>query len=248
MVQPLIAEGFFSDQDLLQQGLTSRFLPTAPVTTAGTRMGHDPHPDSAGHIKRYGAILLDLLERPLPLVEGKLNELNPRLLPLSPGVEDLWRGFRDSIEPQLAPGGDLLPIVSLANKLPEHASRLAAIRTVIEDFDAVAVSDERFYDCIRISEHFAAEALRLFESGQTNPDLVLAHKLLTWLHTKWREKEPSGLVTPCNVYQFGPGAIRDKDSANRGIDILVDHGWLVRIEGGAKVDGFFRRDAFMTVG
>jgi hypothetical protein len=57
--------------------------------------------------------------------------------------------------------------------------------------------------------------------------LVLAEKLLTWA-------QPHEVIYLRQVYQFGPNSFRDAKTARRRIvSILVEHGWLVRIKGGA---------------
>jgi hypothetical protein len=57
----------------------------------------------------------------------RLNELEPRWLPLSPEARVLWVGFADHVEASVGSGGDMEAIRGLANKLPEHAARLAAV-------------------------------------------------------------------------------------------------------------------------
>lgn len=82
MAQSAVAAVMLSDPMLLNQGLLSRCLVTAPESNAGSRLWHDPATDSDAAMKRYGARILGILEKPLPLVEGKTNELSPRALPL----------------------------------------------------------------------------------------------------------------------------------------------------------------------
>ena len=49
------------------------------------------------------------------------------------------------------------------------------------------------------------------------------------------------------VYQHGPGAIRDKDTARRIVRILEQHGWLRKLPDGTVVEGAPRRDAWDVV-
>lgn len=125
MTQPDVADMVLSDRLLADQGLLSRLLVTAPDTAAGTRLWRDADPASDVAVKRYGARLLDVLEAPLPLADGKPNELSPPRMFLSPQARRQWIRFADHIERQIGPGGDLEPIRGLANKLPEHAARSA---------------------------------------------------------------------------------------------------------------------------
>src|SRR5262249_48680012 len=127
MVQPAVATILFQDGLLLGQGILSRILVTAPESAAGKRMPR-PEPDGTDEaIKKYGSLLLKILERPLQLAAGKVNELEPRTVPLSKDAIELWNRFVANIENSIGPGGDLEPIKGLANKLPEHAARLAAV-------------------------------------------------------------------------------------------------------------------------
>src|SRR6185295_4257432 len=103
---------------------------------AGTRFQRDERPETDGDLKRYGARLLDILETPLPLASGKANELAPRALPLSPEARRLWSAFADHVEKSIAPNGELERVRGLANKLPEHAARLAAVLALVRDIDS----------------------------------------------------------------------------------------------------------------
>jgi len=59
----------------------------------------------------------------------------------------------------------------------------------------------------------------LFYTAKTNPDLVLAERVLTWLRT--RECPDNHLVSLPDVYQFGPNSVRDKGTAERILGIGV---------------------------
>ena len=93
-------------------------------------------------------------------------------------------------------------------------------------------------------QHHAAEALRLARAGITDPDLLLANWLLEWLMVAW----PEAVVSLPDIYQRSLNAIGDKATAARIVGILSDHGWLAKIEGGAKVAGVKRRDAWAIHG
>jgi len=106
--------------------------------------------------------------------------------------------------------------------------------------DAGEISAELMECGIELGRFYAGEALRLLEAGQGDPNLILAERLLAWLHA-----DPSREVTHlAEIYQLGPNAIRDKDTANRIVAILVDHGWLQRLKAGAEIGGRRRRDAW----
>ena len=242
MAQPDVAAVMLSDPMLLNQGMLSRCLVTAPASNAGSRMWRDPVTSSDDAIKRYGAQLLTILERPLPLAAGKTNELSPCVLPLAPEARKMWIDFADSIETQIRPDGALAPVKGLANKLPEHAARLAAVPALVADITAAVLGPEFMAAGIMLAQHYAAEALRLFEASRVNADLMLAQRLLDWLR-QW----PGPAISLPDIYQKGPNAIRDKATAARLVGILTDHGHLHQIDGGADIGGHHRRDAWQII-
>ena len=240
MAQPDVAAIMLSDRMLLSQGLLSRCLVTAPESISGTRVWREPSDSADAAIKRYGARLLQLLEQPLPIAEGKTNELAPRMLRLTTDARKLWIAFADAIERQIAPDGALSPVRGLANKLPEHAARLAGVLAIVSDADTSEIPAEQMAPGITLAQHYVAEALRLFEASRVSDDLRLAQKLLTWLLGSWNES----FVSLPNIYQEGPNSIRDKTTAARLVAILEDHGWLNRENSGAEIAGQHRRDAW----
>lgn len=53
--------------------------------------------------------------------------MKPRCFALSSGARGLWIAFSNHVEQAITPNGTLEPVRGLANKLPEHAARLAAV-------------------------------------------------------------------------------------------------------------------------
>ena len=121
---------------LADQGLLSRLLVSAPDPAAGSRFWSEPSPESFAALDQYRTHITSVLAAPLPVADGKRNQLCPRRLPLSPSARTAWIKFADHIEGLIAPGGELEPIRGLANKLPEHAARLAAVLTLIDEISA----------------------------------------------------------------------------------------------------------------
>jgi len=243
MSRPAVADLLFRDALLADQGLLSRLLVTAPDSAAGTRFQHDEQSSTERDLKRYGARLLDILETPMPLAPGKVNELDPRLLPLSPEARRRWSIFADHVELAIAPTGALEPVRGLANKLPEHAARLAAVLTLVRDINAAEIGLEELDAGIALAEHYAVEALRLFGASRVNADLRLARRLLDWLHHEWREP----VIALPVIYQRSLNAIGDQATARRLVAILEEHSWLVKLPAGAVVAGQRRREAWRIV-
>ena len=62
----------------------------------------------------------------------------------------------------------------LANKLAEHAARLAAIMALVDDLGAPEIGTNRMRAGIALAEHYATEALRLFGASRVNTDSAAA--------------------------------------------------------------------------
>jgi hypothetical protein len=242
MAQPDVAAIWMSDPLLIDQGIMSRVLTTAPESASGTRMWHDPSPESEVVMRGYGARLLDIMERPMQLEHGTINELTPRPLSLSTDARRLWIGFADHVERRLGAGGELEPIRGLANKLPEHAARIAAVLMLIRDIEAGKVAAAEIEAGIAIAQHYAAEALRLHGASRVTSELREAQRLLVWLHTAWR----GPVVSLPDIYRLGPGSIREAASARRAVTILADHGWIVSAPP-CEIEGTWRREVWRII-
>jgi hypothetical protein len=137
--------------------------------------------------------MAQILKEPLPLVQGK-KELIPRLLSLSEGASKLWTHYADHIEKQIGPNGPLELIKGLANKLPEHAARMAGVLTLIHNIESLEIDTNHLAKAIELSDFYANEALRIY--NQVRPDLILAQKLLDWLG-RWGMKIT--ISSPCPI-------------------------------------------------
>jgi hypothetical protein len=234
MAQPDAAARILADDVLLDQGFLSRLLVASPQSTTGTRFQKALSSETEPALRRYGARLLDILERAPVMMAGTRNALDPRRLEFDVDAKKEWLAFADYVEGQLAPGGPLEPIRGFANKLPEHVARIAGLLAYVDDPACASIDRNTLDQAIAIADFFTTEALRLFAAGPCSPELREAEKLLEWLQTTW--KEP--LIGLRTIYQFGPNSIRDKAAAKAAVGVLEDHGWLRKnTEPGPLVDG-----------
>lgn len=243
MVQPGVAAKMLSDAMLLDQGLLSRFLITAPETTAGTRFHKPEKPETVLHLQLYHQHILDILRKPLPLAEAKTNELDPPIISLTPAAAKAFYGFADHVEELIKPGGRMEPIISLANKLPEHAVRLAAVIALVEDINVSEITHLHMASGINLAQYYVVEAIRMLGEAIISPDVALAERLLAWLHHSWK----LDVVSLPDIYQRGLNAIGDKKTAKRIVDVLVDHGWMAAIPGGSIIEGVKRKDTWRII-
>lgn len=230
MIQPIVAQPVLSDSLLIQQGVLARFLNTWPESTAGQRPYEPVDLSCDPDLERYRKRISEIINLPLPLNDGKRNELKPKPLSLSGAAKTLWIKFHDTIERQLPDGKALAPIRAFANKAPQHAQRLAGTITTIDNVEAETVSIDQIGAGIDLVQFYISESLRLYNSSLLNPNLLLAQKLLTWA-------QQFDYVYLQKIYQFGPNAIREAETAKRIVRILEGHGWFIRVTSGIELDG-----------
>lgn len=193
---------------------------------------------------RYCAQIATILQTPLPRktdpVTGQpTNELMPRHLTVAPDGKVKWIHFHDWVQEHLRPDGIFRPISGIAAKAAEQALRLAATLAMVDDLNVPAITLEHVKNGIVLARFYLTEALRIFHTAKTNPDLLIAEKVLFWLRT--REATDMNLVSLPDVYQLGPNAVRDKATASKIMAIISDHGWIRPVEGGTEVGGKKRR-------
>ena len=227
MVQPSVAATFLSDPVLRDQGLLSRILVAAPESIAGTRQYRNTDPVDEAAIRAYAAHLLVILKTPWPLADDKRNELNPPALKLDAQAFEIWKAFYNRIERRCSKNGDLTGIVDVASKAAEQAARIAGVLTVIENKGAIdsngiaaEINAATMHNAVAIADWYVGEALRLHQSGCTNPDLIRAQLLLEWFWQRGGEADLRDII------RMGPPAERSKAAAEQTLRILISHRWV----------------------
>lgn len=244
MMQHQVSTAFLSDEQLTDQGLLSRVLVTAPDSIAGTRWWRDPTDEGQGAIARYEEKLLEILRHPLPLAKDTKNELTPPKLPFSADAKALYVTFVDEVEAQLGAEGSLRPICGFANKLPEHASRLAAVLAVFEDPAVEQLPGQAMARGIRLANFFAGELMRLKMAGWLDPTVAKAERLRLWVRDSWKEDH----ISVRAITQYAPPEFRKAAAENkRLVAILAEHGWLVPEPAGARLKEERAREAWRVV-
>ena len=245
MAQELVATKMLGDRELQNQGLVSRFLTAYPPSTMGTRFFRDPSDQSKQELASYYRRLSSLLDAPLPLAPNTRNELAPRQIDVSPGARSLAIAFSDSVEKGLATDGALRAVSDVANKAAEQATRLAAVLQLYGDIEAALVRPEAMEFGVALMRYYLDEAVRLRDGARIPEHLRIAARLWDWIERKWAQ--PFIYLTP--IYRKGPlRELRTKDAAERALKTLATHGYVLRVDGGALIDGAWRSEAWAIHG
>jgi hypothetical protein len=222
MVQPEAAARFLGDRVLRDQGLLSRFLVAAPESIAGTRLYRKTSPEDEAAIETYEARLLSVMDAELPLAEGRLNELEPRALPMSADATAAWTKFHDHVEMQCGIGEELVAIRDFALKAAEHAARIAGVLAMLESVHVPEIGVDAMECATKLLDWYLVEALRLARAARTDEKLLRAQDLLDWM-----AKSGVSEIDFRDIVRRGPAAVRTKDAAEDAIEILKAHGWVI---------------------
>lgn len=242
MIQPALSGQLFGNSILTGQGFLSRCLCSYPASTIGNRpyKAVDLSKDVA--TVAYFKAMEGILDKPLPIHDRPEMGLNTRAITLTSAAKSIWIAFHDHVEALQKPGGDLFPIIGFASKAAEHAARIAGVLSTFQNPDVTEIGTEYVEAGITIAQFYLGEALRLFHASNDNPLLTLAEECF-----RYGTEKTNGVIGLRNLYQFGPNAVRNKETAMQVITALEEHYRAVQIPGGAVVDGKKNRDAWRLV-
>lgn len=233
MFQPVLLDLLFGNAILGGQGFNARILAAYPASTIGTRLYRAIDLNQDPVMLRYFAHMMQILETPLPWEDPQdlRRGLKQREIVLAPDAMPAWIRFHDHMERLSAPGAALEPIKAHAAKAAEQAARLAGILAMTENLDTGVISKSAMHAGIKLIQFYVNEALRLHQGRADDPDIVLAEKVLAWGQAR------GGRFGATELYQFGPNAIRDKQTALRILNLLADHGLARTLPDGCVIDG-----------
>lgn len=239
MAQPVAARPLLADPQASGQGFLARFLITEPPSAIGTRLrrGHDPASDMA--LSAFSARLSGILETPMPTGDTP-QELAPVRLPLSPGARELLWRFHEAVEAAQATAGQMEHVRAYASKAAEQAARIAGVLTLWADLDAPEVTPQAMGWGVTLAQFYLGEARRLAEAGLVSEETAKAERLRIWLRDSW----PHGDVTPAEILNRGPNALREAKALAGPLSMLVKTGHLVPLEAGTVIRGKPRKEAY----
>jgi hypothetical protein len=230
MLQPEIATKLLSDRSLRDQGILSRLNIAAPESLSGQRFYRPINLDHQTAIKRFNDRVFDILQKSPPLAGKVKNELQPRVLKISPSGCELLHNFADNVEAELAKGASLENVRDVGAKAMENACRIAAVLAAFENLDCQEINEDCVTRGIKIADWYLNEAARLANSQVTDPNLQLAQRLLDWLQSQ-REKT-FGIR---DLLNRGPSPLRQKKILMPVLKELIDHNWITVVSERPKI-------------
>jgi putative DNA primase/helicase len=238
MIQPVLSPNVFGNRLISGQGFASRCLCCYPNTEIGNRKYKADDLSKDANIILYNDRMNEILGRALLLHAEPMMGLQPTILQMTDEAKQEWICFANDVETRQQAEGNLHQIKGFASKAAEHAARISGVLAVFQDPDTREVGIDAIRSGISIISFYLVEALRLFHSSADDPDLLIAQKVYDW------GLQQGGAIALADLYRLGPNPVRDKKTSIRMLSILMDHHQAMKIEGGATVNGKYRRDVW----
>lgn len=214
--EPTLRE-FFTRSGALARGtgFLARFLVAWPESTQGSRPFTEA-PKSWPHLAMFNSRIAEILKQPVPIDED--GALTPSMLPLTRDAKAAWIEFHDSIERELASGGELYDVRDVASKSADNAIRLAALFQIFEHGDSEAIGLDCFDGASRIVAWHLSESRRFFGEFALPPAVVDAARLDGWL-VGYCRRENKNAAGKNDTLQRGP--LRDGAALDAAISVLA---------------------------
>lgn len=259
MLQPDISLKLYSMKSILDIGWFSRLLVSYPESAIGTRFDpgnqepdveippNQPPTSDSGVLHWYNWTLFTIFSCPLPIGPGKPQELQPSKLYFDDEAKELWSMYHDLVESRQRSGNEYHSITGFASKMAEHASRIAGVMKLVENFnaykmnpDSVRVDSSTFVNATVIVDYFAEHLLNIINQGEDSVDLNNAIKLEAWLNNNVEGE----YVHSRMIERLGPSSLRGKQheiEREAAIGVLLNNGYLVRVPPGTVIKGIKTR-------
>jgi hypothetical protein len=253
MLQPSVATKLLDSPIFSGQGLTARMLVACPESTVGQRL-HRRTAEERAHeatsrkyVHQFAQRIKRCLETLYPHKEGDIQQLAPMAMRMTDDARAIWLDWTDEVERQSAPGGLLVPIVSLANKAGEHAARLAGTMAAFQYLngtghkDVIEVEDMR---CgLELMNYYLGQTLGLLGTLDDETEESRDYELLDKWVQEWGMTE--AFVCYTNIANDGPRRLRKrKDLIEKFMNRMIKLGVLVPMDEPQSIKGKVRRAAY----
>ncbi|MCR5219912.1 MAG: DUF3987 domain-containing protein [bacterium] len=227
MIQPVLAQDVYGNELYASQGFLCRFLHSWPEPL----MKLSDHVDverlqSVQDFYRACERLLGLQVRQDPDSGGILFDE----LALDDKAQTAWKSFKDDVEHNRGRDKKYEAVNGYAKRAAEQALRIAGCLSMAHDPASRVIGKETMEAGIVLAQWYLDEILRIALDDMTSPEILQAENLLHWLWEKAIKR-----TSVRQVLQFGPNALREKAKVEKAFNTLIEHRWLIPIEGGAEV-------------
>ncbi len=223
MAQSSARERFIqrTKDDVRGNGFLARFLYTKPASMCGHRISTGVEP-TREWIYRFEQRVVELLEM--------LPSENPTrvVLQFSFEAKKVLLDVSNDIESKMREGEYFHHARDHASKLVENIARVAAILHSFDSLDEGDISVATLREAINIVAFFSSEFMREFCKPPKH--IVDAEALWHWLNAKMYVM--TRYVRRNHILQYGPLAVRKKDTLNAALAYLMEEGYCCQFKAG----------------
>ena len=170
------------------------------------------------HVRATYSALIDSMVDRLGLPEDE-----PKPLYLSPEARGVLDEFRQTVEPDMAPGGKYEAFTGWASKLPGAVVRISGLLHAAKHPASVpeSIAADTVRDAIEIGWYLTAHARAAFDEMGMVQESADARYLAAWLRSERRTT-----VTIREIRIRHRGRLKTEDRTRAAVAVLVDHGFL----------------------
>jgi hypothetical protein len=223
--QPDVLIGMGKNRVFRVRGFLARMKFSVPRSMVGYRSNNaEPVPDSLR--QHWYGVVRNILRIP-PSPDGK-----PQLLHLSDDAFRLFHQYRDEVEIQLRPGGQLKEIDDWGNRLPGTVARHAALLHILERAERedlepwnTTISADTVSAAIRLARYFTEHALIAFALMRNGGRATLARKIWDFL-MRQPDKYGERPFRKSLLWMNLRNSFQDKDEFNGALKELEDMNYI----------------------
>lgn len=208
MTQDATLKNFLNKNADLARGIGyfSRMLPSWPTSTQGTRLYSPPRDLPAN--ERLKSVITEILSIPLNIKQACLEH---HVLGFNRQAHDVWCGYYNMVEKEVASGGVFDDVRDVASKNAENAARIAAIFHVVENKLNGEINVDAMKRAVKLANWHLHEAKRFFSEFSMSEDDKNLLELSKWLVIRCQKLK--SLIIPIRDIQiYGPGKFRNRDT------------------------------------
>ena len=245
--QPDILNNVMADTLAHDQGFLPRFLVSLPGSRIAERTMIDVDWHNVPEVQRYWARLAELYSMAPTTADDNRLTLKPRVLTMTPEAQRLYMAYGNKCLKACA--NEYASIRAMTLKAEDNLLRLAATLAVWNNPHTSSISHEYIEAATYLMDYYLEEALRVIEfssAGAEDSDLSRAAELMVWL-----KKEGRYLLHSSFLSQKAPRGItknRSKQTIEKLMSLLVEHGQAIRLEGKPMIEGKPRQKAWLIIG
>ncbi|GAA0657217.1 hypothetical protein GCM10009535_40300 [Streptomyces thermocarboxydovorans] len=226
LVQPVMLTTLAKDDDdeLLHNGFVQRPLYSYPESALGGRDPRNARPVPADITDDYSTRIKTLVKQ---LWQAK----EQRIITFAPEANEFMYRFEETLEPRMAPNGDLRPLMSWASKLPGKLARIAAALTLYDNPTATEVTGDYMAAAVSMAPYFITHAQLCLDLMGANRDsrLVPARDVLDWLRTRDKPGEPFTLRDVHRGVRRKWVEDGGRDAVSAALAVLEERGWIAAL-------------------